>query len=317
MKIAFFNLESWVKDLIKKSFPNDNILFLNGNIKPDKTIDAISIFVKTKIDKKVLDNLPNLKLICTQSTGFDHINIKECKKRKITVCNVPNYGEDTIAEYTFALILALSKKIIEANKRVKEANFNNVDLRGFDLYGKILGIIGTGKIGENVIRIAKGFNMKILAYDIKKDQELAKKLGYKYSSINNLLKSSDIITIHVPYNKHTHHLIGREEFNQMKKNCLLINTARGGVIDTKELVFALKNKKIAGAGLDVLENECEFINYCKKSELYDYNCKLFNMNNVIVTPHNAYNTDEAIKRIFNTTIKNIKAFKNKRKINIV
>lgn len=330
MKIGFFEVEPWEKEVFRKTFPGDELLFFDKklslhNISNCSEMVVLALFVNSKVNKEVLDKLPKLKLITTMSTGFDHIDLKECQKRKIVVCNVPTYGENTVAEHTFALILVLSRKIIDSVERTKQGSFNLAGLRGFDLQGKTLGVVGCGNIGKHVVRMARGFEMKILVFDICQDKKLAQEMGFKYVALDNLLKKSDMVTLHVPYNQHTHHLINQEKISLMKKNAYLINTSRGGVIDTEALVKALKSKKIAGAGLDVLEEECniieetqllkkEFFKTCNLKTLIE-NHLLLKFPQVIITPHNAFNTQEALMRIIQTTIKNIKEFKRGRIVN--
>jgi D-lactate dehydrogenase len=223
--------------------------------------------------------------------------------------------------------LALSRKLVDCIERTRKGSFDLAGLRGFDLRGKTLGIIGSGRIGQHVIRMAKGFEMNLQVYDAFPNMQLAKELGFSYVKMDELLKNSDIITLHIPYNEHTHHLINSRSFALMKRGAYLVNTSRGGIIDTDALVKALKNKKIAGVGLDVLEGECEFIEERELvSASFPQKCDLktlvedhilLTMPNVIVTPHNAFNTDEALMRILQTTIDNINGLKKKQQINVV
>ena len=331
-KIAFFELESWEKEYFIKNLKNCQIQFiddhLNGNnVNQISDADAIGIFIYSVVNKRIVDKLPNLKLIVTLSTGFDHIDMKECKKRKIIVCNVPHYGENTVAEHTFALILNLTRKIHKAYERTVRGDFSIEGLRGIDLQGKTLGVIGTGSIGQHVTRIAKGFEMKVIAFDKFKNLKLAKRLGFKYVSFDYLLKNSDIITLHVPYNKSTHHLINKKAISNMKKGVIVINTARGGIIKTSALLEGLQSGKIAGAGLDVLEEECfireekqilskHFLKECDLKTVLQ-NHILLKRDNVIITPHNAFNSREALHRILDTTILNINSFLKKKPVNVV
>ncbi|TSC95070.1 MAG: D-isomer specific 2-hydroxyacid dehydrogenase NAD-binding protein [Parcubacteria group bacterium Licking1014_1] len=331
-KIAFFETESWEQDYLRTQLKGFDLMFFEEkmneeNLKKIADINILSPFVYSLIDKNVIDSLKSLKYISTRSTGFDHIDLKTCRNKKIIVSNVPTYGENTVAEHTFALILDLSRKIYPSLEKTKKGDFSLDDLKGFDLKEKVLGVVGTGNIGRRVIRIAKGFQMQILAFDIKKDQKLAKKMGFKYVSLNYLFKNSDIVTLHLPYNKSTRHLIDAETLKLFKKNCYLINTARGGICDTAALLQGLKEKIFAGLGLDVLEEEC-FIK--EEKELLDSGFKktcdlktilqnhiLINQPNVIITPHNAFNSKEALLRILNTTIENIKSFSKNKLINLV
>jgi len=325
MKVGFFDLEGWEDKLIKKSLPNNKFLFSKNKLTPAlakkySDLEAISVFVSSKVTSKIIENFPKLKLIATRSTGFDHIDLETCKKRGITVCNVPFYGENTVAEHAFALISCLSRRIPECVERTKKS-FSPKGLRGFDLKNKTLGVVGTGNIGKNAIQMGKGFNMKVLAFDIYKDQKFAKQIGFKYVTLEKLLQNSDIVTLHVPLNKHTFHLINKKRISLMKKGTVLINTSRGGVVDTLALVKALKSGKLNGAGLDVLENEDLMFKKVKvdqrTKQILKANNELIKMPNVLVTPHNAFNTSEAVMRILETTIKNIQAFKKGRKINVV
>jgi len=324
MKIAFFEIENWEKDYLRKSLKNHKLLFFNTpltirNVKKIKDVDVLCVFIYSKIDKDILDKLPNLKLICTMSTGFDHIDMEACKKSKIKVKNVPYYGENTVAEHTFSLILALSRKIPESYEKIKKGRFDVKGLRGFDLKDKTLGVVGAGHIGLHVIRIAKGFEMNVLAYDVKKNQKLSRKLGFKFVSLDTLLKNSDIISLHVPSNKYTKHMINKKNIKLIKKGALLINTARGDIVETDALIKALKNKIIGGAGLDVLEEEYfikEEAELLSKKFLEEHNLRtvlqnhvLLKLDNVLITPHNAFNSKEALLRIIDTTIENINSFK--------
>lgn len=329
-KIAFFEVENWEKDYIKKDLGKHKLFFYKDtltkkNVNKIKDIDILAVFIYSKINKEILDNLPKLKLLTTMSTGFDHINLEECKKRKITVCNVPYYGENTVAEHTFALILALSRKIIDSVNRAKQGDFTLKGLRGFDLKDKMIGVVGGGHIGMHVARMANGFEMKTLVYDIHKDKKLAKKYKFKYTSFDNLLKNSDIITLHAPLNKYTNHMINSKNINKIKKGALLINTARGSIVETEAIIKALDSGILSGAGLDVLEGEC-FIkeekqlldsNFAKECDLRTQlrNHILLKNKRCIITSHNAFNSKEALQRILDTTIENIKGFLKRKIIN--
>jgi D-lactate dehydrogenase len=331
-KIAFFEIEEWEKPYLKKELKNHKLYFFSdaineSNVNKIKDVDIISIFIYSKLNKFILSKFKNLKLIVTRSTGFDHIDMKECRKKKIIVCNVPYYGENTVAEHTFALILNLTRKIHKAWERTRRLDFSQEGLRGVDLRDKTLGVVGAGSIGQHVIRIAKGFEMNVIAFDIHKNKKLQKKLNFKYYDFNNLLRNSDIITLHCPYNKHTHHLINKNNIKKIKKGALLVNTARGGLVETNALVNALDSGILKGAGLDVLEDECYVKedkqvmskNFPKKCDMKIIleNHILAKKDNVIITPHNAFNSVEALQRILDTTIDNIKDFLKKKVINKV
>ena len=332
LKTAFFEIEQWEKDYLKSHLKEFNLMFFEDelnlkNLKKISNIDILSPFIYSKIDKKSINILKSLKYITTRSTGFDHIDLRTCKRKNILVSNVPTYGENTVAEHTFALILALSRKICLAVERTKKGDFSLENLRGFDLKRKTIGVVGTGNIGQRVIKIAKGFEMNILAFDIKKDQKFARKFEFKYVSLNYLFKNSDIITLHIPYNKDTYHLINLKSLKLFKKGCYLINTSRGKICDSTALLKGLKKGIFAGLGLDVLEEEYFIkeerellsMSFKKKYDLKTAleNHILINHPKVIITPHNAFNSEEALLRILETTIKNIKAFSKNKPINLV
>jgi D-lactate dehydrogenase len=336
-KAVFFNLEQWAQDYLKNNqalaTAGVEVGFVNGiidknHLATDTNFDILGTFVDSVADATVIAALPNLKHIATLSTGYDHIDLAACAARDITVSTVPTYGENTVAEYAFGLILALSRKICEAKERVKmEGSFRLDGLRGFDLMGKTLGVLGTGHIGQCVIRIAKGFGMNVIAFDAFPNPALATQLGFEYKPITDILAESDIVTIHVPYLPSTHHLINAENIGLMKPGAYLINTARGAVVDTSALVMALKDGKLGGAGLDVLEEEGvikDELNWLASNTAQGGDLKivlenhaLIDMPNVIITPHNAFNTKEAFTRILDTTIGNIAGFATGAPTNLV
>lgn len=323
MKIVCFELRDWEKDFLQKKFEHTAELEFyeealgSENAYLAKDAQAIVVFIYSKVTKEVLDALPKLNFIATMSTGFDHIDVEECKKRNIIVSTVPTYGENTVAEHAFALIFAISRRLIESHDRVKSGNFSPIGLTGFDLFGKTLGVIGVGNIGTHVIRIAKGIGMDVVAYKRTAEPKLAADLGFRFVSMDELLGQSDIITLHTPYNKDTHHLLDEAAFSKMKDGVIVVNTARGAIIDTTALVSAIQKGKVAAAGLDVLEEEPmlreenELLH--KDFPIEDLktvleNHMLLNNPNVIITPHNAFNSREAIERILNTTSENIMGF---------
>lgn len=322
MKIAFFEIKDWEKKYLKDKLKKHSLVFYSEplsleNIAKAKDFEIISVFIYSKIDSQIIKKLPKLKLITTRSTGFDHIDLKIAKKRKITVSNVPFYGENTVAEHTFALILSLSRNIHKAYIRTLREDYSIEGLKGFDLKGKTLGVVGAGHIGLHVIKIAKGFGMNVLAYEINQNKFLAEVLEFEYVPLEELLKKSDIITLHVPYNKFTHHLINENTIKTIKRGAILINTSRGGIVDTEALIEALDKKIISGAGLDVLEGE-ELIKE-EKQLLYDKNKLetlgslvkdhiLLSKDNVVFTPHISFYSQEALERILETTVQNILSF---------
>jgi D-lactate dehydrogenase len=291
-----------------------------------KDCEVLSVFIYSKVDASVLEKMPQLRLIATRSTGFDHIDLKACMQRGIGVCNVPYYGENTVAEHTFGLILALSRNIHKAYLRTIRGDFSLQGLTGFDLYGKVIGVIGAGHIGLHVIRIARGFGMKAVAFDIHKHHILAEVLNFEYLELDELLGISDIITLHAPYNRHTHHMINRETLQKVKQGAIFINTSRGGLVDTDALVWALDKGILSGAGLDVLEGE-ELIKEEKQLLSKNYPVDklkillsshiLLNRENVVITPHIAFDSREALNRILDTTVDNIMAFHKGQPTNMI
>lgn len=335
MKITFFEVANKEQEAFKDFFPDHQLKFFEeklnlSKLEEFKDSEIISVFINSVINKEVIDLLPELKFIATRSTGFDHIDLKYCESKGIKVSNVPAYGSKTVAEFAFALIISLSRKIFTAVGRLKEeGNFSINGLRGFDLAGKNIGVIGTGKIGKNVIKIAKGFGMNVYAYDLYPDNSFAAENGFIYKTLQEVISESDILTLHTPYTKENHHLINRERVSSMKKGVYIVNTARGELIDTDALIWGLNEGIIAGAGLDVLEGErelkeeVEILSSIEKSErVKDYKTLLedkvlIDMPNVIVTPHIAFYSQEAEEEIKHTTSENIKSFLNGQGQNLI
>ncbi|MDO8536752.1 MAG: hydroxyacid dehydrogenase [bacterium] len=332
LKIAFLETEPWEKEYLELKLKGFDAVFFDDklsplNVKKIADTDILCPFIYSVIDKKSVSQLKSLKYVTTRSTGFDHIDVKACQDQNILVSNVPTYGENTVAEHTFALILSLSRKIHLSWEKTRRGDFTLDNLRGFDLKGKTLGVVGIGNIGKHVIRMARAFEMNVLAFDIRQDEKFAKKAGFKYAFLEHVFKNSDIITLHLPYNKATHHLINSKSLKLFKKGCYLINTARGGICDTTALLKGLKQGIFGGLGLDVLEEECfireereilssPFGKACNLKTVLA-NHMLINQPNVIITPHNAFNSKEALTRILDTTIENIKSFAKNKPINLV
>ncbi len=324
MKIAAFETRPGTQEFFQSKLTNHELYFTTDPANPQTIeghtdIEVLSTHTDSKVDKQLIDLLPNLKLIATRTTGFDHIDLSFAQSKNIPVCNVPTYGEHTVAEFTFALLLAISRKIPAAVDRVKTSGqFNFFGLQGFDLFGKTLGIIGTGKIGTNVARIANGFGMKILAFDVYPNQALADELKFQYVQLEELLGSSDIITLHAPYLPSTHHLLNSQNMAQIKKGAVLLDTARGALIETQALVKALQDGIVSAAGLDVLEEE-KGLNQPEgaNQEIVNLDKQLIGMKNVLITPHTAFNTKEAEERILQTTVDNIQSFINGQPQNVV
>jgi D-lactate dehydrogenase len=332
MNIHYFSCEKWEEAYVRARLPNEEVAFHEGSFAAypeltDPEATVLCTFIESRVGSADMGRFPALKLIATRSTGFDHIDTAEAVRRGITVANVPFYGENTVAEFAFALILALSRRIIDADERVRGGAFSPAGLRGFDLAGKTIGVIGTGHIGAHMIRVAQGFGMKVIGFDAFPNAELSHTLNFSYAPLADVLALSDLITLHVPYNEHTHHLINAENIGSIKKGAYLINTARGAVIETDALVEALRKDILAGAGLDVLEEEGELADETAllsaphpraealKTALANH--YLINHPRVIVTPHLAFNTTEAVERILDATIDNIRRFADGSPVNVV
>ena len=328
---AHFQIAPWEQRYIQNALPKAKHVFVPGRLSPRhlpkiKHINVLSNFINSPADKNIIDGLPKLGLITTRSTGFDHIDMAAAKARKITVCNVPFYGENTVAEHTLAMLLTLSRRIIECVERTRRSNFSPKGLTGFDLAGKTIGIVGLGHIGKHVVIMAKGFGMQVITFDVKQDKAFAKKHGVRFVSLNTLLKTSDVISLHAPYNKHTHHLINAKNLKLIKKGAILLNTSRGGLVETAALYTALESGRLGGVGLDVLEEEnalgedlAHLEHNGKNHELLTalISSRLTDHPRAIVTPHNAFNTREALERILETTVKNMTAWTRGKPVNVV
>ena len=323
MKISVFEVEDWERAAFERiagehtiAYDRDPLTARNAAQYADS--EAVSVFIYSAVDTAILDAMPRLRLIASRSTGVDHIDTAACRERGVTVCNVPSYGKHTVAEHVFGLLLTISHRLEEAIDRTRKGDFSSKGLQGFDLRGKTLGVVGTGDIGKEVIRIANGFGMHVLAYDVRRDEPAARELAFRYVDMDALMRESDIISLHVPANPGTHHLISHAQFAAMKRGVVLINTARGDIIDVQALARALAEGKVAAAGLDVLpaepviREEAEVLRsvYERKHDLSTLLLDevLVRMKNVVVTPHSAFNTREAVQRILDTTVDNLAAF---------
>jgi len=333
MKIAVFEVETWEKERLAAALVGHELRFFEGTLTAENAAEVadaevVSVFIYSRVDRDALAKLPALKMVTTRSMGFDHIDAVACKERGIVVSRVPAYGERTVAEHAFALILSLSRRIFTAYERTEKAEFDYHGLQGFDLFGKTLGVVGGGKIGLNVARIAaKGFGMQVLVHDPFPRPELAAEIGFTYAPLDALLASSDVVSLHCPYTPETHHLIGAKSIPLMKKGAVIVNTARGALIDTAALLKGLESGQLSGAGLDVLEEECAikeeselmmkgFPQKCDLGALVR-NHMLIARNDVIITPHIAFNSREAVERILATTAENIAGFAAGKPVNVV
>jgi D-lactate dehydrogenase len=254
VKVIVFEFEPREAPVFNRLKPDQDLSFVKEPLRADNaeqyaSAEIISTFIYSALGPDVLGRLPALRMIATRSTGYDHVDLTYCKERGILVCNVPTYGENTVAEHVFALLLAISHRLLDAVEKAHRGPFSPEGLQGFDLQGKTLGVIGTGGIGRHVIRIAKGFGMEVVAFDVKPDPGLARTLAFRYASLDQVLGAAEIITLHAPATPDT------PEFARMKDGVVIINTARGSLIDSRALIQALRSGKVAGAGLDVLPDE--------------------------------------------------------------
>ncbi|MEK7559655.1 MAG: NAD(P)-dependent oxidoreductase [Patescibacteria group bacterium] len=321
MKISFFEVAQWEKSVLQNKFPDANFTedkLMEENVSGYKESEIISCFIYSDLSEKVLSKFENLKFITVRGTGFDNIDQEYCKNHNIKISNVPEYGSRTVAEYTFALILNLTRKIYQSINQSKVLDFNHSNLRGIDLYGKTIGIIGFGKIGKNVAEIARGFGMKIIVSTRTKDEKHEQEFGLEHKDLGELLQTSDIVTLHLPLTPETKHIINQDNILNFKKGSYLINTARGGLIDTEAVILGLEKNILGGVALDVLEEEKELTEEAevltsrfKKEADYEtlfMNHILLNHPKVLITPHNAFNSNEALARITQSTIGNIEAY---------
>jgi D-lactate dehydrogenase len=331
MKIVVFETELWARAAWNRMKRDYDVKLLEEFLTSDNAGEHSGVEVictdLSRLDADTLEKLKNTKLIATQSTGVDKIDLEYCMANGISVCNVPAYAEIAVAEHVFALLLSISRHLSEAVERTRKGNFSLDGLMGFDLCGKILAIVGTGVIGRHVGKIAKGFGMEVVAFDVRKDERWAAVNGIRYMSIKEALSMADIVTLHLPFTPETHHLISGDQFAMMKEGVVLINTARGELVDTQALIRALASGKVAAAGLDVLPEEQVFLKGIEepatlfsrgdKQETLLANHALLRLSNVIVTPHCGFFTKEASQRIIDVTIANIKAFIHGKPQNVV
>jgi D-lactate dehydrogenase len=330
-KVVFFEVEDWEREYIDNAFEGNRPVLTEEKLEDSNVInyqdaEIISIFIYSAITKDILEKLPNLKFIATRSMGFDHIDTAFCKEKGIAVSNVPTYGAHTVAEYAFALMLVVSRKIIPSVEQAKKGDFSSLGLTGFDLFGKTLGVVGTGHIGKNVCELGLAFGMKILAYCHHEDPGLVSR-GVKFVQLDELLANSDIVTLHLPHTHDTEHIINLQNISKFKKGAILINTARGTLVETQAILEGLEKGILAGVGLDVLEEENalkeerEFLaseHILKgdiQTELLDH--ILLDRDDVVITPHNAFNSIEALHEILETSLGNVKSFINGAPVNLV
>jgi D-lactate dehydrogenase len=289
--------------------------------------EVVAVHVSSRIDAAAISKMSQLKLICCRSTGFDNVDLVEAKKRGIPVVYCSTYGEHTVAEYAFALLLTLTRRLPEVVTATKTGAIVPTQLTGVDIFDRTLGVVGTGRIGRNVIKIAQGFGMTVVGYDPFPNAEL-QAAGLKYLPLPELLATADVVTLHAPSTPENVHMISADSLKTMKPGSYLINTARGPLVDTPALIEALRSGQLAGAGIDVVEGE-EYEQIDKElsllndrqltAELREELCIdiLEKLPNVILTSHNAYNTVGALQRIREATAQNILAWKSGQPMSLV
>lgn len=319
MKITFSDAHSFEReafDFENKSYQFD-IEYLDyrttaPTAKGLERSDVLCSFVSDKLDRECLQVLKErgIKLIALRSAGFNHIDLKAARDLNLAVCRVPGYSPYSVAEFAVGLLLSVNRKIYRAYHRVREHDFSLNGLVGFDLHGKTVGVVGAGRIGRIFAKIMAAFGCEILIFDQNKDPELEKQLSCKYVSFEELCERSDVISLHVPLNQSTFHLVDKTALSRMKRGAILINTGRGGLIDTKALVNALKSGALGGACLDVYEEEEEIFFHDLSTTILkdDTLARLLTFPNVIVTSHQGFLTQEALRNIAHTTLENIDSF---------
>ncbi len=318
----FYEIKEYEKTFFEQElYDKFNLEFKEEELTPESDLnfreenaEIISVFTGSRLTKETLLKFQDLKLILTRSVGYSHIDTEYCNEKNIIVANTPHYGDYTVAEYTFGLLLNLVRRICYGESELKMGDMYP-ETFGMELFDKTIGIIGTGSIGSKSVKIAKGFSMNVICFDVYHNIELEKEFNIKYVDLDTLCKLSDIILLHAPLTTTSYHLIDKNKIALMKDNAVIINTARGELIDTEALYDALLDGKLRGAGLDVLEFE-ETISNKRPGENINLknlrtsliNNKLLNLPNVIATPHIAYDTKEAVQRILNMTMDNLNQY---------
>lgn len=335
MTIYFLETEPNEQQFITELLPGHDLRFATQLGEVGEDAEIVSTFISSPIGEDFLAAHPRLRLFATRSTAVDHLPLAACRARGVAVANVTAYGETTVAEHTFALLLALSRQLRQAMVAPKAGRFSYEAARGFDLAGKTIGIIGMGHIGQHVAELANAFRMNVLAYDVERPPELARTLHFRFVPLPELLAQARVITLHAPLSAATYHILNRETLAQCQPGVLIINTARGSLIDSQALRDALDSGQVGGAGLDVLQDErvmrqpvshiiaADIVQHLRSdAEAYDardadrvrelqellLSEALLARTNVVFTPHVAFNSVEAVERLLTVTAENIRAF---------
>lgn len=326
MKIAFFSTQPYDKEYFERYNTQHEIIFFEARLNEQtvnlaKGCNAVCAFVNDQLNAAVLNalNEMGIKIIAQRCAGFNNVDVATARQNNITVVRVPAYSPHAVAEHALALIMTLNRKTHKAYNRVREGNFSVDRLTGFDLFGKTVGVIGTGKIGECFARIMHGLGCKVVAFDIVINKEL-EGLGIKYLPLNELLEQSNIVSLHCPLTEQTKHLINNETLGVMKDGAMLVNTSRGALVDTRAVINFLKNGKLGYLGLDVYEQEEKLFFHDLNENVItdDILVRLLGFPNVLITSHQGFLTDEALTQIAIVTLRNISDFEqNKPLINKV
>lgn len=316
MKLALFNTKSYDRIYFNRYNTSHSLKFYDSPLNSESVellsdYEGVCVFVNDQLDAAVIGQLAakNIKIIALRCAGFNNVDLKAAQAHGIAVVRVPAYSPHAVAEHAVALLMALNRKTHKAYNRVREGNFSLERLTGFDLFGKTVGVVGTGKIGEAFAKIMKGFGCRVLAYDLNSNAELVA-FGVEFVTLNDLYTASDIISLHCPLTPQTNHLINANTLQLMKPNAMLINTSRGGLIDTKAVINSLKSGRLGYLGIDVYEQEADlFFNDFSESIIQDdVLMRLMSFPNVLITAHQGFFTEEALTQIAQTTFQNLADF---------
>lgn len=333
MRLVVFSISDWERPWFEalKVSKGWEIHLLEERLGPEldpppeiSDADAIAVFVHETINEETLAKFPRLKLVLTRSTGYDHIDLDACRQRGVAAYNVPDYGSTTVAEYTIGLMLALLRAFRPMIEQSVHGIFSRQRLRGFDLAGKRVGVVGTGRIGKEVIKRLTGFAVEVLAYDKYPDPKFAKAIPrMQYTDLETLYRSSNVLTFHVPLTAETQHIFNRDSLRLLQWKTFLVNTSRGPVVETEAIIDGLREGRLAGVALDTFESEEVMMEeqFYRSEQLSQAELRralatyhLLRSDRVILSPHNAYNSEEALRRIFDSTVANIEAFLEKRPV---
>ena len=336
MSIYFVDIETSEQEFFESAFPDREVAFAGTLAEVGDDAEIVSVFMNMKVDRDFVAAHPHLKMLCTRSNSTDHLDLDALRERGIAISNVGNYSETSVAEHTFALILALTRRLREVMAAAKSPKrFSYEETRGIDLCGRTIGIIGMGHIGQRVASLARAFQMKVVAYDVETPEDVARTLQFDFVTLDELLARADIISLHTTLSSRTYHILNGDAFARCKRGVIVINTARGALIDTSALRDALESGAVGGAGLDVLQDERvlrdtashiitdDIIRHLRSdavaSEAHDAERvreleelmladAVLQRKNVVFTPHVAFNSVEAVARRNQATVENITAF---------